>query len=136
MARVVDALTQRAIAGAGIGLAGYRYLEALRVEGPRSAGSLAALVGVRPSSVSRACGRLVDRGLVAAEPDPSDGRARRLASTEAGDRLVQVVQARLRRELRRVVATVPVGSEEALVRGLGRLSAAACGMGDREPEDR
>jgi DNA-binding MarR family transcriptional regulator len=45
---------------------------------------LAHARGADPSTVSRQAAQLVQAGLVSSEPDPVDGRARRLALTESG----------------------------------------------------
>jgi DNA-binding MarR family transcriptional regulator len=52
--------------------------------GPMRLTELAAARGADPSTVSRQAAQLVGAGLVSSEPDPADGRARRLALTEAG----------------------------------------------------
>ena len=56
--------------------------------------ALAELEQVRRPTVSRTVNALVDRGLVAREPDPEDGRAHCLRATEAGLALWQSGQMR------------------------------------------
>ncbi len=52
--------------------------------GPMRLRDLAHAKGADPSTVSRQAAQLVRAGLVSSEADPCDGRARRLALTEAG----------------------------------------------------
>ena len=52
--------------------------------GPMRLRDLAHAKGADPSTVSRQAAELVQAGLVSSEADPADGRARRLALTEAG----------------------------------------------------
>lgn len=52
--------------------------------GPMRLRDLAHAKGADPSTVSRQAAELVSAGLVSSEADPADGRARRLALTEAG----------------------------------------------------
>jgi DNA-binding MarR family transcriptional regulator len=52
--------------------------------GPMRLRDLAHAKGADPSTVSRQAAQLVRAGLVSSEADPADGRARRLALTEAG----------------------------------------------------
>jgi DNA-binding MarR family transcriptional regulator len=52
--------------------------------GPMRLTELAQARGADPSTVSRQVAQLVSAGLISSEADPADGRARRLALTEAG----------------------------------------------------
>ena len=56
----------------------------LQHHGPMRLTELAQVRGSDPSTVSRQAAQLVGAGLVSSEPDPADGRARRLALTDAG----------------------------------------------------
>ncbi|WP_210494851.1 MarR family transcriptional regulator [Patulibacter sp. SYSU D01012] len=72
-------------------------------EGPRTTSELAAAAGVRPQSMARTVGGLLDAGMVAGRPHPSDGRKTVLDVTAAGraalagerreDRLAEVIAA-------------------------------------------
>ena len=53
--------------------------------GPARLTAVAGLVDLEPSRVSKEVTRLVDAGLVAQEPDSTDGRATLLACTAAGE---------------------------------------------------
>lgn len=52
--------------------------------GPMRLRDLASAKGADPSTVSRQAAQLVSAGLVSSEADPADGRARRMALTDAG----------------------------------------------------
>ncbi|WP_067496951.1 MarR family winged helix-turn-helix transcriptional regulator [Actinoplanes sp. TFC3] len=56
----------------------------LRHHGPLRVTDLAELKGADPSTISRQAAQLVKAGLARREADPADGRASRLAVTEAG----------------------------------------------------
>lgn len=53
-------------------------------EGPATATELAAGEGIRPQSVCTIVGALQERGLVARDPDPADGRRLVVSLTDAG----------------------------------------------------
>lgn len=55
---------------------------------------LARAEGLDPSTMSRRLGSLAERGLIAREPDPADGRAHLLTLTQAGCDAVQGERAR------------------------------------------
>lgn len=59
-------------------------LPPLRSMGPMRVTDLAEIKGADPSTVSRQAAQLVKAGLARREADPDDGRASRLAVTEAG----------------------------------------------------
>ena len=70
--------------------------------GPATAASLAKLERIRPQSMGATIAALVDRGLVARQPDPDDGRRSLLSVTDAGlevlrnrrsDRTARIVEA-------------------------------------------
>ncbi len=81
----------------------YHLLVHLVKGGPRRAVALAEAVHSDPSTISRQVAQLVKAGLARREADPGDGRASRLAITEAGvvacDRLQEARQAWLREVL-------------------------------------
>ncbi|KHL16050.1 DNA-binding MarR family transcriptional regulator [Mumia flava] len=58
---------------------------------PVTAHDVAETLGVSAATVSGLVGRLVDRDLLVQEPDPRDGRARRLRATEAGQDALEEV---------------------------------------------
>jgi DNA-binding MarR family transcriptional regulator len=60
-------------------------------EGPVTASALAVAEHVRPQSIAEIVAALKAGGLVAATPDPSDGRKTLLSATAAGRKLVRSV---------------------------------------------
>jgi DNA-binding MarR family transcriptional regulator len=74
----------------------------LRVHGPMRVTDLAEIKQADPSTVSRQAAQLVKAGLARREADPVDGRASRLAVTEAG----QVACAKLHDAREELVADV------------------------------
>lgn len=63
-------------------------------ERPWRAGDLAAALGIDASTLTRAIGRLVDKGLVVRRSDESDGRGVVIELTGAGVELQQAITAR------------------------------------------
>lgn len=70
-------------------------LKAVADSGPLTVNELAAYLYLDKSTASRIANGLVDKGLVARERDPDDGRIVRLAATEGG----RGVHQRIEREL-------------------------------------
>ncbi|WP_250000807.1 MarR family transcriptional regulator [Actinoplanes sp. M2I2] len=81
----------------------------LRDRGPMRATDLAEIKQADPSTISRQVAQLVKAGLARREADPEDGRASRLAITDAG--LVAVVRLEEARQawLREVLSDWPAG---------------------------
>ena len=69
-------------------------LATLGEQGPLRASALAEAVHSDPSTVSRQSAALVTRGLLERQPDPTDGRASRLALTAAGQEFLSALHAR------------------------------------------
>jgi DNA-binding MarR family transcriptional regulator len=77
-------LAERAdISCCGMTVAQAATLEALTDGGLRLS-ELGKRLGIAPSTLTRNLARLEERGLIHKEPDPSDGRAQRVALTSAG----------------------------------------------------
>ena len=74
----------------------FNVLALLTAQGATTPGRLAELERVRPPSMTRTVTCLVDRGLVAKEEDPRDGRQVLVALTEAGR--AEVAETRRRRD--------------------------------------
>lgn len=66
----------------------FGVLALLHREGPKTLGELADAERVRPPSMTRTVGCLVDDGLAERLPDPSDGRVTRIRPTAEGTALV------------------------------------------------
>jgi len=74
-------------AGAPLTPADYGVTSALRLIQPARPTELAAVLGMRPTTLSNYIARLGTRGLVVRDPDPTDGRAALLSLTDTGRRL-------------------------------------------------
>jgi DNA-binding MarR family transcriptional regulator len=103
----------------------YRALVFLCSAGPCSAADLGADLDASPSSITRLCDRLERKGLATRQRDPDDGRQVRIAATAAGRDLVDRVTVARRRELRRLVRTVPEEDRAPLAAALRRLAHAS-----------
>jgi len=73
-----------------------RALVIIASDGPMHLNALAAAMRVHPSNATRTCDRLVERGLLTRDANPTDRRHLVLDLTEAGSRLVESVMTRRR----------------------------------------
>ncbi len=96
----------------------FRALVVLRAAPGANLGHLADSLGVTPSSVTRMCDRLVDRGLVRREPAPGNRREVQLTLTAPGRQLVDRATRARRRDLQRVLAAMPAAERDRLVPAL------------------
>ncbi|GGL35349.1 winged helix-turn-helix transcriptional regulator [Phycicoccus endophyticus] len=95
----------------------YTLLALAGKHGPARACELAEAGGLDQSTTSRRVSGLVERGLLARQPDPSDGRAQQIALTTSG----RDVLAAGRAQRERLVATALEGWDEADRRSLAEL---------------
>ena len=86
----------------------------LERRGALTVGQLAAYERVQPPSMTRTVGCLVDRGLAARDPHPSDGRQVVVVLTEAGRRLVREDRRRRDAWLSQRLRELTPGEREAL----------------------
>jgi DNA-binding MarR family transcriptional regulator len=126
--RVLVAIAARSLAdldeAEDVTLTQYRSLVVLASRGPQAMASLADALGVTPPTASRLCDRLVRKGLVRRRTDRTDRRQVRVALTEAGKTLVDVVTQRRRREIADLLAAVPEDARRAVAGGLQLLAEA------------
>jgi DNA-binding MarR family transcriptional regulator len=85
----------------------HRVLVLLDARGTMSVTAIADELGVDQSNASRHCSGLARVGLVTRTRAVLDRRAVDVALTDAGRRHVQVVRAARRREIARIIATLP-----------------------------
>lgn len=83
--------------------------------GPCRASSLAMRIGASPSTVTGLTDRLVARGLLARETDPTDRRALLMRPTEEGLRLLDDIVGEVNEELRRLFEPIPAARISSLV---------------------
>lgn len=125
--RAIVAVTARALAGLDVDvtLSQYRTLVILATHAPLRTVDLAAALQVHPSTATRACNRLVGRGLVARHQRELDRRVSWLCLTEAGKELVGTVMRRRKDEIRQLVRASGVTGREPAVAVLRALVAAS-----------
>lgn len=125
--RVLVAVAARSLADLAeeVTLTQYRSLVVLASRGPQGIAALADALSVTPPTASRLCERLVRKGLVHRRTDRHDRRQVRVALTSSGRQLVDVVTARRREEIARLLGAVPPGARRSIATGLQRLAEAA-----------
>lgn len=89
--------------------------------GPLSLKALADAEQVRPPTMSRLVGRLVDDGLVLRERDPDDGRGIRIRATERGRGILEDGRRRRMRLLDGALQGLDDGERKALAAGVDVL---------------
>ncbi|HET6825427.1 MAG TPA: MarR family transcriptional regulator [Amnibacterium sp.] len=103
----------------------FRVLVLLATRGPTRVGNLAAQLEVHPSTFSRALDRLEAAGWVARSANADSRREVLVSITAAGSTLVGDVTAKRRAELDRVVAALPAGERDQVLRALAVFADAA-----------
>jgi len=101
----------------------FRALTVLCEHGPQSAASLAAALGIAPSTLSRLANRLVRDGIADRVVDPDDRRAVVLSVTRRGARIAERVKAWRLGELSRHFAELPRGDRSETARALALAGA-------------
>jgi DNA-binding MarR family transcriptional regulator len=125
--RVLVSVAARSLAGVTdkVTLPQYRALVVLASRGSQNAGTLADVLGVHSSTLTRRCDRLVTKGLITRNQSSTNRREVVLALTGRGRRLVKSVSARRRAEIAIIVARVPKTQRGAMVRALQAFGDAA-----------
>lgn len=98
-------------------------LKAVVDGGPLTVNDLAGRLYLDKSTASRVAGGLEDKGYLARERDPSDGRIVRLRATEQGVELCARIEAELARAYARMLEDFDPEVRSAMTRLLGRLAA-------------
>ena len=99
----------------------FSLMVALNQAEPPPIGRLAPFLGMDPSTLTAAVKPLARRGLLSVEPDPDDGRARRLRITPEGVALMRQAVEVWRAEHAALEAALPPGTAAALRDGLGAI---------------
>ncbi|GAA3343030.1 hypothetical protein GCM10020358_40190 [Amorphoplanes nipponensis] len=125
--RALVAVAARSLASgdAEITLPQHRALVVLASRGPQRMTDLADLLAVNSSTATRHCDRLQRRGLVQRVRATDDRRAVRVSLTAAGRRLVEQITEARRREISRILRTMPARSREPLLTALRSFADAA-----------
>lgn len=100
----------------------YLALRHIVDEGPMRPTTLAGLLEVDLSVVSRQVRALEDAGLVQRRPDPADARAALVSVSDEGRRALEAVRTQRGQALAEVVADWPAGDVEEFVRMLTRFN--------------
>lgn len=95
----------------------YLLLRTLEERGPLDIGTLAAALGLDPSTAGRQVGQMHAAGLVDREPDPDDRRRNIISATTAGREAAEAV----RRRRRASIADLLAGWSPHDVQALGEM---------------
>src|SRR6201981_1944264 len=121
LARALVAAEEPILRAHGISMWGYVVLTALAEQPVRTQAALAQAIGADKSRIIGVLGALRQRNLIKRQPDASDRRVHLLSLPPAGDRLRRSVEAAIRASEEEVLATLPAGDREALLRSLKSL---------------
>lgn len=129
--RVLVAISTRSLEATShdVTLTQCRALATLGQLGPQSLVGLAAALGVNPSTATRMCERLIEKGLVRREPVD---RGISLQLTGSGEQLVREITEARRNELEKIVVQLPKARREELVRCMEAFRDAAGEPGERD----
>lgn len=108
-------------ARAGLTPARYSALASLRFHGSKNVGELAADERVKPPSMTRLVRDMRRDGLIAASPDPDDGRGVLVEMTPAAIRLFDVIRAEKIGLVASYLATLPPDLRIAIRRAFAAL---------------
>ncbi len=105
-------------------VAQYRVLVTMAQQGPTRAATLATVLGVDASTLTRMCDRLVRDGLVVRRGERTDRRAVRVALSPTGEDVVDRVMARRREEFCALLERIPAERRAGVVAALQEIDAA------------
>lgn len=100
----------------------WRILVALNRSGPALSRDLAPLTALDKVQISRGVARLFDKKLIEKQIVPSDGRARMLKATEAGQSLYQEIIPKIEHRVDELFDDISPGQREELRHTLIRLA--------------
>ena len=115
--RLLVAVSARSISAVAetITLPQFRLLVVLHTRGPLKHAVLAEHLEVNPSTASRMVDRLVAVGMVERQDSPNSRREVAVVLTTEGRRVVRQVTARRRKEIAKIVATMPEHARGGLI---------------------
>lgn len=105
-------------------MAGYLVLRHVMTHEPVRAGGVASALDMDKSAVSRQLSVLREAGLVVSLPDPEDGRATLLASSDSAKSALELFRADLKAEYQSVLASWDEREIESFALLLARFNAA------------
>ena len=109
---------------AGLGLTDMQMLHMLQLYGPSTPGKLGTWTALSSGGVTVVLDRLEKAGYVRREPNPADRRSLLIALIPARMRKLQSLYEEVESETRRLLATLPQGDLEAVIRFFEALQAA------------
>ena len=101
---------------AGLGLTDMQMLHMLQLYGPSTPGRLGKWTGLSSGGITVALDRLEKAGYVRREPNPGDRRSLLITLIPARLRKIAAMYEGIENETRRLLATLPEGDLEAVVR--------------------
>ena len=102
--------------------AGYLVLRYVMANEPIRAGDVALALSMDKSAVSRQLTMLRDSGLIEAQPDPEDGRASLVLSSEKANERLGEFRVELKSDYRRMLASWDAADIEAFARLLKKFN--------------
>lgn len=124
--RVLVAVAARSLAEEeSVSLPQYRALVVLASRGPQRPVDLAQALSVDPSTATRMCDRLEGKSLITRRRDEADRRTVVLELSSAGQRLVDRVTRRRRKEIGQILSAVDPKEQANLVRAFTAFGNAA-----------
>ena len=133
--RALVSITVRALASASdeVTLPQLRTLVVVSLQGAQTVSALAERLDVHASTMTRMCSRLVARGLVVRTASASDRREVVIELTPQGQRLVDEVMDKRRRDIDAVVRRMTIEDRDRVVSALELFSQAAGEPGPTRP---
>lgn len=118
--RLLVAVSARSVAAVGesLTLPQFRMLVLLSGRGPLKLATIADLLGVNPSTVTRMVDRLVAARMVDRQTNPASRRENVVTLTDSGADVVRRATERRREEIAAIVAKMPASSRSGLVEAL------------------
>jgi MarR family transcriptional regulator, 2-MHQ and catechol-resistance regulon repressor len=129
----IAGLAARDVSRHDLSLVEFGALEALYHKGPMLVGELQRRILISSGGITFLVDRLARRGLVERREYSDDRRARLIALTAAGERLIADIFPAHAAAIRRAVAGVSPAVQRELIDGLRALGVAAEHLGQREP---
>ncbi len=103
----------------------YRALVVLDSRGDQNVGTLAEILGIHPSTLTRLCDRLIEKKLIERNTSGESRREVTLALSEKGRALVRAETNRRRRAIREIVARLEPSTQSALADVFNAFAVAA-----------
>ncbi|RSM85310.1 MarR family transcriptional regulator [Kibdelosporangium aridum] len=124
--RLLVAVSARSIAAVDdtITIPQFRVLVVLDAKGPQKLVSVAATLGVNPSTATRTVDRLVNAGLIDRQTSPTSRRELVVALTRSGRTVVRNVTKRRRAQIAEIVGEMSPTARRGLIRALTAFTTA------------